>query len=673
MTSKLSIVFGLVLAIGIFVPVNMAQTTGFTYQGSLNSSGVVANGNHDFEFALFDAVSGGAQLGSTITQSSVAVTNGIFAVSLDFGSQFPGAGRFLEIRVRPTGGGAFTPLAPRQPITSAPYAVKSLNSDTATTATNATNATNATTAVSFSGSLSGDVTGTQSATAIATGAVTTPKLADNSVTNAKIVDVAGSKITGLITTATIAGANVTGAVANATNAVNATTAIDATNATTATNALNLGGVAANQYVVTTDPRMTDQRVPTAGSLNYVQNTVFQQAGSSFNISGTGRADIFDATTDYRIGGSRILSNAGSENLFAGAGTGGNAAGSQNAFFGANAGANNQSGSFNSFFGRSAGINNQTGANNSFFGTSAGSLTFSGGNSFFGAASGAFNQAGNNNTIIGSFANVGPSNLTNANAIGHRALVAQSNSLVLGSINGQNGATADTNVGIGTTAPTAKLTVAGNGVFSSSSAARFDLFNSTANLGYLQNVTDAGLWQMATTTGSTLMVVNSSGDVGIGTASPNRKLEVNGRARIGSIPLEASFAQVCFSGAGDLLQCGASSLRWKTNVQAFSDGLNILRHLRPISYNWKDGGAYDIGLGAEDVAKVDPSFVFTNSKGEVEGVKYERLNLLLINAVKEQQVQIEEQKKVIVRQDGRIDALTRLVCASNRDADICKEK
>ena len=59
-----------------------SQTTAFTYQGSLNSSGVVANGNHDFEFVLFD--SGGTQLGSPITQSGVAVTNGVFAVSLDF-------------------------------------------------------------------------------------------------------------------------------------------------------------------------------------------------------------------------------------------------------------------------------------------------------------------------------------------------------------------------------------------------------------------------------------------------------------------------------------------------------------------------------------------------------------------------------------------------------------
>ena len=147
-----------------------------------------------------------------------------------------------------------------------------------------------------------------------------------------------------------------------------------------------------------------------------------------------------------------------------------------------------------------------------------------------------------------------------------------------------------------------------------------------------------------------------------------------------MPPEASTGSVCFNAVGDLLQCGASSLRWKTNVQAFSDGLSILRQLRPISYNWKDGGVFDIGLGAEDVAKVAPFFAFKNKEGVVEGVRYERLNMVLINAVKEQQEQIEDQNSKIEDQSSkikdqksRIDALTRLVCASNKDADICKEQ
>ena len=52
-------------------------------------------------------------------------------------------------------------------------------------------------------------------------------------------------------------------------------------------------------------------------------------------------------------------------------------------------------------------------------------------------------------------------MTNATAIGANASATTSNSLVLGSINGVNGATASANVGIGTTAPTEKLHVVGN--------------------------------------------------------------------------------------------------------------------------------------------------------------------------------------------------------------------
>ncbi len=116
-----------------------AQTTAFTYQGSMQSSGSPANGNYDFEFKLFDLVSGGAQQGSTLQRLNVAVANGGFTVSLDFGAgTLPGADRFLDIAVRTSGGGVFTALSPRQKVHSAPYSVKSLNSTSADVATNAT-------------------------------------------------------------------------------------------------------------------------------------------------------------------------------------------------------------------------------------------------------------------------------------------------------------------------------------------------------------------------------------------------------------------------------------------------------------------------------------------------------------------------------------------------------
>lgn len=212
-----------------------AQGTAFTYQGKLSDAGQPANGTYDLQFRLFDTLVSGNQVGATLVREDVSVSNGIFTVSLDFGAvAFPGANRFLEIGVRPSAStGAFTPLAPLQPVTATPYAIRSLNAtnaDSAVTAMNATNATNATNAVNATNATSAD---TLSVGCV--GCVNGAKLADGSVSNAKITDVAGSKLTVSITTATIPGANVTGTVANATNATNATTATNATNATTSVN------------------------------------------------------------------------------------------------------------------------------------------------------------------------------------------------------------------------------------------------------------------------------------------------------------------------------------------------------------------------------------------------------------------------------------------------------
>ena len=138
-----------------------------------------------------------------------------------------------------------------------------------------------------------------------------------------------------------------------------------------------------------------------------------------------------------------------------------------------------------------------------------------------------------------------------------------------------------------------------------------------------------------------------------------------------IPLLPSVATVCFNPAGDLLQCGASSLRLKTDVRSFSGGLEIVRRLRPISFRWKENGTADVGLGAEEVAEVAPSFVFSNREGEVEGVKYERLNMVVINAIKEQQTQIEHQQKQIEQQQKQIESLKQIVCLAHPDVEVCK--
>lgn len=100
-----------------------AQGTAFTYQGRLQSGTNVANGSYDLTFSIWTNSSGLSQVGSTVTNITTGVTNGLFAVTMDFGGVFDGNPRWLEIGVRTNGGGAFTTLSPRQSLTAAPYAI----------------------------------------------------------------------------------------------------------------------------------------------------------------------------------------------------------------------------------------------------------------------------------------------------------------------------------------------------------------------------------------------------------------------------------------------------------------------------------------------------------------------------------------------------------------------
>jgi hypothetical protein len=328
-----------------------AQTTAFNYQGKLVDNGIAANGAYQFEFRLFDAASGGNQIGQTIADVPATVTNGIFSVTLDFGANgFTGAARYLEIGVRQLNGGqAYTILNPRQPITATPYAVRSLNAEKALTA---------------------DVS---------------------------------------------------------------------------SDALRLGSVPASEYIQTSDARLTDDRNPLPASPNYIQNGSVPQSAANFNIAGEGRANVLTAATQFNLGANRILSNAGTGNLFAGVDAGialtngqsnaffgafagkSNTSGTFNSFFGRNAGAANTTGNFNTFLGLNAGLNNTVGlrnvfvgaeagqnnfdgADNSFFGTSAGKANVAGAaNSFFGRNSGTANNSGSFNAFYG--ANSGAANLT----------------------------------------------------------------------------------------------------------------------------------------------------------------------------------------------------------------------------------------------------------------------
>lgn len=103
----------------------------FTYQGRLLANGGPATGNYDLRFTIYDALNGGSVQATPVHLSNVPVTNGIFTVTLDFGSNvFNGVGCWLEIGVRPAADVEdHVILTPRQALRASPYAVYSLTAE----------------------------------------------------------------------------------------------------------------------------------------------------------------------------------------------------------------------------------------------------------------------------------------------------------------------------------------------------------------------------------------------------------------------------------------------------------------------------------------------------------------------------------------------------------------
>lgn len=600
----------------------LAQTTAFNYQGKLNDGGSPANGNYDFQFALFDSQTNGTQIGTTQTVTNVVVNAGSFSATVDFGAEaFPGAARFLEISARPAGAGSFTLLTPRQPIAATPYAVRSLSSSTSDLAINAQQLAG----VSANQYVQGN---------------------DARLTDAR-PPIAGSA-----------------------NYIQNTTSQQDGNFNISGNGTAAGTVAGNILNARTRYDLAGQRVLEAQTSNL--NTFLGFGAGASNTTGF-RNSMFGN------GAGRLATDA-TYNSFFGALAGERTTGTGNSFFGAESGLNNTSGFQNVFVGDEAGLSNTTGSHNVAMGDIAGSS----------------NTTGSNNTFIGAESDGYPA-LTNATAIGANAFVGRSDAIVLGSINGINGSNRDTNVGIGTTNPLYRLDVNGHAHFSgntlASTVVALDGFNLNSDriLGYSGNNLQVGgghsvimgqafglggyqLEAVAPgnkgarfgtlTAGGTVLSVGGAGDVsvdangtpggrfiiqeggnvGIGQNNPSAKLEVGGNIKFTGLGAGGN-TQLCRNSAGEISQC-SSSRRYKTDLRPFTGSLNLIDRLTPIAFKWKTDQSLDLGLVAEDVAAVEPLLVTHNEKGEVEGVKYDRLSALFINAFKEQQNQIEKEQNQI---------------------------
>jgi len=219
-------------------------------------------------------------------------------------------------------------------------------------------------------------------------------------------------------------------------------------------------------------------------------------------------------------------------------------------------------------------------------------------------------------------------LTNGTAIGKNAKVAQSNAIVLG------GTGSDAvSVAIGTTSPWAKLSILNT---YGSQTPLFDIASSTS----------------AAYATSSIFRINANGNVGIGTTSPWRTLSVTGTVGFSST-LSATTTNaydLCIDAATfEVTQrttdcSGASSLRYKQNVEKLSYGLNDLMKLNPVSFQYTEAFAptdrkRKIGFIAEEVAPLIPEVVAYDDLGRPDSIDYPKMTSLLAKAIQELNIKV----------------------------------
>jgi hypothetical protein len=90
----------------------------------------------------------------------------------------------------------------------------------------------------------------------------------------------------------------------------------------------------------------------------------------------------------------------------------------------------------------------------------------------------------------------------------------------------------------------------------------------------------------------------------------------------------------------------SSIRYKENVETIKYGLDKVLQMRGVTYDKKDNGVRETGVIAEEIYEVLPEVVLKNEEGDIDSVSYGRIVGVLIEAIKEQQKQIEELKSLI---------------------------
>ncbi len=175
-------------------------------------------------------------------------------------------------------------------------------------------------------------------------------------------------------------------------------------------------------------------------------------------------------------------------------------------------------------------------------------------------------------------------------------------------------------------------------------------------------------------GFTRLLVESGGNVGIGTPNPAFKLHVEGSVFASTLyanmPSNATAQQVCWTGSGLLGDC-ASSERFKKNIVDLDVGLESILKMRPVRFQWKENNGREIGFIAEEINLIEPTLVNRDKDGVIMGLKYQEVTPIVVNAIKEIHHRSETQADELLSLKRENTELRQALCDINPSAHICR--
>ncbi len=325
----------------------------------------------------------------------------------------------------------------------------------------------------------------------------------------------------------------------------------------------------------------------------------------------------------------------------------NVSGSSNTADGAFALTNNR-GSYNTANGAGALFVNNTGSYNTANGNSALASNISGnfntatGNGALGFNTASYNTADGNEALFGN--STGIANTAN----GYRALYSNST----GYSNTADGVEAlwNNNGGVRNTASGDRALFSNTeGSFNTANGFRA-LYNNTASGntadGYqalYSNTTGSNNIGLGTNAGRNL--TNGSGNVCIGVNVVGVAGESN-TTRIRNVYSSVASGRAVYVNLDNKIGTLASSRRFKDEIKPMDKVSEAILELKPVTFHYKKeiepNGTIMFGLIAEEVEKVAPELVTRNDKGEVETVRYEAVNAMLLNEFLKEHRRVEEQ-------------------------------